>query len=121
MQLKRKKIEKWVDLEDGSALLLSPLMPSEASAITERHTRRKIKRGVEVVRIDSGAVARDTFAAVVKDWRGMKDEDGKELPFSIEVLSEVVDSDSDFIRIVNEKIEELSEEARRGDASAEKN
>ena len=114
MRLKTKSIERWVKIGDeGAEVLLRPLSVSEATRIRDRHTRRKVKRGVEVERTDSKAMTQEVYQSVVRGWRGMLDEDGKDLPFSAETLISVIDSDPEFLGMIDEKLDELNEEIRR--------
>lgn len=124
MKLKSKSAAKWIKIGDAGEegeILLKPLTMEEANRIREKHTRRKIKRGVETERIDTVGLSKETYAAMVLDWRGMKDEDGRDFPFSRENLDTVVNNDQAFLELVDSAVERLGEEAGAAERASEKN
>lgn len=125
MKLKSSSTSKWVkigkDVGDEGEILLKPLSMPEANRIREKHTRRKIKRGVETERIDAVGLSKETYAAMILDWRNMKDEAGKDFPFSPQNLEAVVEHDFGFLELVEAAVEKMGEEAEATDKASEKN
>jgi hypothetical protein len=62
----------------GAATITARIMPAnEAITLRKKHTRMKSVMGEMVEVVDSRGLSLDTWDAIVRDWSGIEDDDGK--------------------------------------------
>ncbi|MGO2450877.1 hypothetical protein [Pseudomonas taetrolens] len=137
MALKLKKKEptqegaKWVDFDADTKVLLAGTDNIEYRVALERHNRR-IQRndarfgegqvGVvegELTDLQNHAMLLGNF--IVKDWKGVQDEEGNELKYSPTAAAQLLESNVDFLlftlrggaAVTAEKEEELAETVKK--------
>ena len=116
MALKLKKKEfaqdgaKWVDFDAETKVLLAGTDNIEYRVALERHNRRVQRNdarfgegqvGVvegELTDLQNHAMLLAHF--IVKDWKGVQDDEGRELEFSTDVAAELLETNTDFLLFV---------------------
>ena len=135
LKLKKKEPtqdgEKWVDFDADTKVLLAGTDNVEYRVALERHNRR-IQRndarfgegqvGVvegELTDLQNHAMLLGNF--IVKDWKGVQDEEGNELKYSPTAAAQLLESNVDFLlftlrggaAVTAEKEEELAETVKK--------
>ena len=129
MALKLKKKEsvqdgaKWVDFDADTKVLLAGTDNIEYRVALERHNRR-IQRndarfgegqvGVvegELTDLQNHAMLLGHF--IVKDWKGVQDDEGRELEYSTSVAAELLESNVEFLLFVLQGGTKVAAEAEK--------
>ena len=133
MALKMKKKDpvqtgaKWVDFDADTKVLLAGTDNIEYRVALERHNRRVQRNdsrfgegqvGVvegELTDLQNHAMLLAHF--IVKDWKGVQDDEGCELEYSTGVAAELLETNADFLlfvlrggtKVAAESLQELAE------------
>ena len=96
-------------LSDGSAYLLC--CPILASKLYEVSTKSFAEAGFDS-QLAAHNMIYDLLSASIKGWFGLVDVEGKEIPFSLEMLKDICEADPDFASRQLERIRHIAREAR---------
>lgn len=119
LRLKTKKIEKWIKKEtvDGTAeFLVSPLSPREASDILKRCKNIFWEKGQRFDEPDYYAFKISKIKKTIRDWKGVQDEDGRDVQCTDNNKILIYEANPDFIDSVLDAADELSEAFAEGEA-----
>ncbi len=107
-----------VALEDGAEFDFRPLTAAELGRLSREHTTVEVRRGRTYERFDAAGFGRAVWLAQVKGWRGLEDEDGRELPFSAAAAETVWEHNPDLCADALERLDEALAERGRARKNA---
>jgi hypothetical protein len=124
MKLKTKKIEKWLEVERGSAkaeFLCTILTPKEASALLQETQRVTWDRNQRFTDPDYYKFKKKLIEKTIIDWKGIEDENGAVLPCTTENKELVYAFNPDIIDEVINKIQAETEKIGEDEEIERKN
>ena len=112
MKLKTAKKEQWISVTRGgetAEFLVQPISAEESFGLVEKATTTKYKRGVKDEKINLFQLKVSRIIRVIKDWKGIEDEDGNPVPFTTENLIIAYNFNQDIIDEALDKVDEIAE------------
>lgn len=127
LKLKKKEVlrgdSKWLDFDQDTKVLLSGTNNTEYRIAMERYARRVQRNDARFGEGEVGIVDGELTDLqnhtmllahfVLKDWKGVQDENGNELKYSTEAAAQLLEFNPDFLLFVLRKGKELAAEGEQ--------
>lgn len=127
LKLKKKEVlrgdSKWLDFDQDTKVLLSGTNNTEYRIAMERYARRVQRNDARFGEGEVGVVDGELTDLqnhtmllahfVLKDWKGVQDENGNELSYSTEAAAQLLEMNPDFLLFVLRKGKEIASESEK--------
>lgn len=81
MKVKTRKHDQWITVTykgEDVQFLVAPMTPKETDVLLQKHTKKEWERNQRFERMDLYGFKIDKIDLVIRDWKGLEDEEGKE-------------------------------------------
>jgi hypothetical protein len=121
---KKEQDGVWIDLGDGGSMKIArmgnPDYIKEFQKITKPH-RQAIRRGTLSEEVSQDLLVQAMAKHILLDWKGLKYNDGADIPYSVEEAKKMLSSLKDFRDYVTEMANAAENFKEEVDQEAEKN
>ena len=112
MKLNTKKIEEWITIKSGNEecqFLVSPMTAKESFALINKSVDTKWQKGQQIKDPDFYKMKIHRVNQVIRDWKGIEDEDGNPIPCNKESRELIYSLNSALIDLVLEEAERIGD------------
>lgn len=112
MKLRTRRIEEWIVIEgenvgEKAEFFVHPQSPKEINALLEKARKTEWEKGQRFAEPDFYKFKINKVCQTILDWKGVEDEDGKEIPCNDKNKEIVYLGNPEFIDKVLEKADSL--------------
>lgn len=124
LKIRTSKAEHWVTYERGedkARFLVAPMTPAEGNKLLEKRRQNEWDRGQRFEKLDTYNLSLDRVCAIIIDWDGLLDEEGKAFPCTRENKITLYQHEKEMIDWVLDQADKVAEAVANDGVEIEKN